>query len=99
MSNEVKMSNAIAFPKTYQGASSQLPKLNLPEPRIWKPKHLADFLGLSVHWVYKRTEGNAEDPIPRIPGVGRLSFDTHSPSFQQWISRQLGYVDTGESNE
>ena len=79
--------------------SDHLPKLGLPGPRIWKPKHLADFLGVSAHWVYKRTETNAEDPIPRIPGVGRLSFDTHSQAFQEWIRRQLGCVDNGESNE
>jgi hypothetical protein len=73
--------------------------LNLPSPRIWKPKHLAEFLGVSIHWVYKRTEASAGDPIPRIPGVGRLSFDTHSQAFQRWMRRQLGYVDTVEGNE
>jgi hypothetical protein len=73
--------------------------LNLPPPRIWKPRHLAEFLGVSVHWVYKRTEASAEDPIPRIPGIGRLSFDTHSPAFRQWISRQLGYVDNESGDE
>lgn len=72
--------------------------LNLPAPRIWKPKHLAEFLGVSIHWVYKRTESGAMDPIPRIPGVGRLSFDTHSPVFQRWMRRQLG-VDTAEGDE
>jgi hypothetical protein len=73
--------------------------LDLPAPRVWKPKHLADFLGVSIYWVYKRTEAAAVDPIPRIPGVGRLSFDTHSPAFQEWMRRQLGYVDLGESDE
>lgn len=73
--------------------------LDLPAPRIWKPKHLAEFLGLSIHWVYKRTETSAGDPIPRIPGIGRLSFDTHSPAFQRWMRRQLGYVDTVERCE
>ncbi len=69
-------------------------------PRIWKAKQLADFFGVSVHWVYKRTAGDAEDPIPRIPGVGRLCFDTQSPSFQAWMDRQLGYViDTGHDDE
>jgi hypothetical protein len=68
--------------------------LDLPEPRIWEPKDLAQFLAVSVHWVYKRTERNAKDPIPRIPGVGRLRFDTYSVPFQQWLLRHLGYVDT-----
>jgi predicted DNA-binding transcriptional regulator AlpA len=50
--------------------------LNLPSPRIWTPQHLAEFLGMSKHWVYKRTQEDAEDPIPRVPGIGRLRFDT-----------------------
>lgn len=73
--------------------------LNLPAPRIWKPKHLAEFLGVSVHWVYKRTETSAEDPIPRVAGVGRLRFDTHSASFQSWMRRRLDGVDTVEGDE
>ncbi|HWN98692.1 MAG TPA: hypothetical protein VNS63_05415 [Blastocatellia bacterium] len=73
--------------------------LNLPAPRIWTPTHLAEFLGVSIHWVYKRTEASAEDPAPRVAGVGRLRFDTHSPKFQSWMRRQLGYVDTVEGDE
>ena len=93
------MSNAIAFPTKLDAVSNRAQTiLDLPGPRIWKPKHLADFLGVSVHWVYKRTEVAAEDPIPRIPGVGRLSFDTHSAAFQKWIGRQLGCVDIGDSD-
>jgi hypothetical protein len=69
--------------------------LTLPEPRIWTPQHLADFLGVSVSWVHKRTMAKAEDPIPRIAGVGNLRFDTASPEFQDWMRRHLGcgYVD------
>ena len=95
------MSNAIAFPTNRDEASKRaLPMLDLPAPRIWTPKHLAEFLGVSVHWVYKRTEAAAEDPIPRVAGVGRLRFDTHSPRFQTWMRRQLGYaIDIGEGNE
>ncbi|MEW6208720.1 MAG: hypothetical protein AB1631_10160 [Acidobacteriota bacterium] len=91
-------SQAIAFP-TRRDVERAQPALDLPGPRVWKPRHLADFLGVSVHWVYKRTERGAEDPIPRIPGVGRLSFDTHSPLFQEWIGRQLGYIDRGDADE
>ena len=65
-------------------------KLQLPGPRIWKPKYLADFLGYSLHWVYKRTKSGAEDPPPRCPGLGRLRFDTESEAFQDWIIRQMG---------
>lgn len=76
----------------------QKPALNLPPPRIWSLKDLAAFLGVSVSWCYKRTQESCEDRIPRIPGIGNLRFDTHHPDFQNWISRQLGYVDRGESD-
>jgi len=62
----------------------------LPEPRIWKPEQLADFFSVSLSWIYKRTESSADDPIPRIQGIGRLRFDTHSSAFQEWLQRQLG---------
>jgi hypothetical protein len=84
------MTNAISFPFKRAGVNGRA--LELPPPRIWKPAHLADFLGLSIHWVYKRTEAAAEDPIPRLQGVGRLRFDTHAPAFQAWMQRQLGYA-------
>ena len=77
-------------------------KLDLPIPRIWTPKHLAEFLGVSISWVYKRTEASAEDPIPRIAGVGRLRFDTQAPAFQAWLRRQgvgLDRVDEGDGDE
>jgi hypothetical protein len=77
------------------GTQSAKPALNLPAPRVWTPQHLASFLGLNVSWIYKRTMEGAEDPIPRIQGIGRLRFDTQSPDFQNWMRRQLGsgYVD------
>jgi len=77
------------------------PDLNLPEPRIWTVKHLTEFLGVSVSWVYKRTMADADDPIPRIAGNSFLKFDTASPHFQDWMRRHLGcgYVDNEVSNE
>lgn len=94
------MSNAVAFPIKRDDLSDRAQsRLELPSPRIWKSAHLAKFLGVSVHWVYKRTESSAEDPIPRVPGIGRLAFDTWHPAFQEWMRRQLGYVDTGDGNE
>ena len=76
------------------------PPLDLPGPRVWTPKHLADFLGVSVSWVYKRTEAAADDPIPRVAGVGRLRFDTQAPAFQAWLRRQgVGNVDEGDGDE
>lgn len=80
--------SAIPFPvKQTREVERPQPDLDLPAPRIWKPRHLADFLGVSVSWVYKRTESAAEDPIPRVGGVGRLRFDTHALAFQQWMRR------------
>lgn len=91
----------IVFPLKHNDTGEQIASLlDLPPPRIWTPKHLAEFLGVSVSWVYKRTQNDADDPIPRVRGVGRLRFDTHAPAFQIWMRRQLGYaIDTGLDNE
>lgn len=100
------MSTIAAFPiKRTDGGAHTQPLLDLPGPRIWGPKHLADFLGVSVSWVYKRTASEAEDPIPRVKGVGRLRFDTHAPAFQAWLRRQgvgsagSDHVDSGGGDE
>jgi hypothetical protein len=76
-----------------------IPALNLPEPRIWDAERLAEFLGVSVHWVFKRTQRKAADPIPRVSGIGRLKFDTANPRFQDWMRRQLGLIDLEGDNE
>jgi hypothetical protein len=81
------------------GSHRVKPDLNLPPPRIWTRKHLTDFLGVSVSWVYKHTMANAEDPIPRMVGISHLKFDTANPLFQDWMRRRLGYVDIEVSNE
>ncbi len=70
------------------------PSLNLPEPRIWDAQRLADYLGFSIHWVYKRCEKNADNPIPRIKGTRLIKFDTWSPAFQAWLIWFLDDVDT-----
>jgi hypothetical protein len=79
--------------------ASAKPDLNLPAPRIWAPQDLADFLRVSLSWIYKRTSDHAEDPIPKIPGIGRLKFDTENPKFQYWMRRQLGYIDSEAGDE
>ena len=66
------------------------PIVALPAPRIWTADDLSHFLRVSRSWIYKRTGTKAEDPIPRIPGIGRLAFDTHNDGFQSWIARHLG---------
>jgi hypothetical protein len=65
--------------------------LDLPAPRIWKLEDLMGFLRVSKPWVYKHTTPRCEDPIPRIPGIGRLRFDTWNPQFQDWMARHLGH--------
>jgi hypothetical protein len=88
-------SNILKMPKIQSAKAA----LNLPEPRVWTPQHLSKFLSVSVSWIYKRTAEDAEDPIPRVKGVGRLRFDTANPLFQDWMRRQLGYVDIEGSDE
>ncbi len=93
MSTGVERERVLRSAPMSQQFWQDIPLLELPAPRIWKPKDLAQFLGVSISWIYKRTEAGAGDPIPRVVGVGRLRFDTHSPLFQSWMRRQLGYVD------
>ncbi|MFL6278385.1 MAG: hypothetical protein ACJ74G_24635 [Blastocatellia bacterium] len=93
--------STIPFPIKRTDASIP-PPLDLPGPRVWTPKHLGEFLGVSKSWIYQRTTSVAEDPIPRIGGVGRLRFDTYAPAFQAWLKRQgVGavHVDEGDSDE
>jgi hypothetical protein len=82
--------NQLMIPSTHQ-----TPDLLLPEPRIWKPEHVADFFGFSVHWVYKQTRKDSPDPPPRCQSFRRLRFDTQSPDFQAWILRQLACYSIG----
>lgn len=75
--------------------------LGLPGPRIWRLKDLAAFFGFTISWAYKVM--SSDDPPPKCPGLKRPRFDTHSPAFQWWVARQLGYcgrsVDTGDISE
>jgi hypothetical protein len=69
--------------------ADDLRDLDLPGPRIWRLKELAAFFGFTMSWAYKIM--SSEDPPPRCPGLRRPRFDTHSPAFQLWVARQLGY--------
>jgi hypothetical protein len=75
--------------------------LALPGPRIWRLKDLAAFFGFTMSWAYKVM--SSDDPPPKCPGLKRPRFDTHSPAFQWWVARQLGYsgrpVDTVDISE
>jgi hypothetical protein len=92
---------AFSIKSNSAGAHTE-PPLDLPGPRIWTAKHLADFLSVSVHFVYKRCESKCEDPIPRVKDMRLLRFDTHSPAFQAWLRRQgvgSDHVDSGDGDE
>lgn len=80
-----------------EGISQQCRQL--PPPRIWQPHHLANFLGFSIHWVYKQTRKDSPDPPPRCSGFRHLRFDTQSPDFQAWILRQLACYSVGLEGE
>lgn len=82
--------SVVRMPETRQ----QQPALNLPEPRIWDAKRLADFLGLSVSWVRKQCEKNATHPLPRIKGTRLIKVDTWSPKFHEWLREFFDGVDT-----
>lgn len=69
--------------------------LNLPAPRIWKTADLSNFLRVHKSWIYKRT-GKCNDPIPHIPGIGVLRFDTWNVEFQDWMARHLGCVEKAD---
>jgi predicted DNA-binding transcriptional regulator AlpA len=60
---------------------------------IWTAKELAEFLGVSIHWVYRRS---AE--IPRCPGIGRFRVNVNNPDFQTWLKSKIGRTDV-DSNE
>jgi len=70
-----------------------------PGPRIWTALDLVKFLRVSVHWVRKRMEKLADDPLPRMPGFRQIRIDTSSPKFRAWLNRQLGNVNNEGSDE
>lgn len=71
--------------------SSRTPQL--AADRLWNVQDLADYLRVSVHWVYKRTREGAIDPPPRCPGIRRLRFNTRDQNFRAWLERQVGAID------
>lgn len=65
------------------------------ESPIWNAKQLADFLGVSVFWVYRRS---AE--IPRCPGIGRFKVNTNNPEFRAWLRSKIGEdIDSDEATQ
>ena len=67
--------------------------------RIWSAADLAEFLGLSVGWVYNHSGPSSSDPIPRCAGLRHLRFDSESKPFREWLLRNLGInVDINENS-
>ena len=56
-------------------------------PKLWMPDDLAEFLGVNVSWIYKRTRTGGPDTIPHIKLGKYLRFDPMSQSFQVWLER------------
>lgn len=53
------------------------------KPKLWTPEVLADYLGVPVSWIYKRTrKKNAPEQIPHIKLGKYVRFDPSSRAFQ-----------------
>ena len=55
-------------------------------PKLWTPEVLADFLGVPVGWVYKRTRRHGPELIPHIKLGKYVRFDPASTEFQDWLA-------------
>jgi len=55
--------------------------------QLLNPQQLADLLGVSISFVYDRTQRNAVDPIPHFKLGKYLRFD--SEQVQQWLSDRI----------
>ncbi len=56
--------------------------------RFWTPAELADYLRVSIRWVYEHTRTNCCDPIPHIKLGKYIRFNPESPAFIAWLQRQ-----------
>lgn len=50
--------------------------------RYWDVDEFAEFLGVSRHWVYKRTQSNGPETIPHSKFGKFLRFDPQSQSYR-----------------
>jgi hypothetical protein len=57
------------------------------KPKLWTPQVLADYLGVPVGWIYKRTRKNGPEHIPHIKLGKYIRFDPQSITFQDWLNR------------
>jgi hypothetical protein len=55
-------------------------------PKLWGPDELADYLGVAVSWIYKRTRKDGPEAIPHIKLGKYIRFDPESAVFQTWLA-------------
>ncbi len=55
-------------------------------PKLWTPEDLAEYLGVTVGWVYKHCRKNCLDRVPHIKLGKYLRFDPESSEFQDWLA-------------
>ncbi len=53
--------------------------------KLWTPEILANYLGVPVGWVYKRTRKNGPEMIPHIKLGKYVRFNPDSKPFQEWL--------------
>ena len=58
---------------------------SVSRPKLWLPEDLAEYLGVPVGWVYKKTRRQGAERIPHLKLGKYLRFDPESPAFQEWL--------------
>ena len=60
-------------------------------PKLWLPEDLANYLGVPVGWIYKRTRKDGPETIPHLKLGKYLRFDPESLAFQEWLARHEAF--------
>ena len=50
-------------------------------PKLWVPEDIAEYFGVPVGWIYKRTRKDGPEIIPHIKRGKYLRFDPESSAF------------------
>jgi hypothetical protein len=59
---------------------------SLNRGRFWTPEDLANYLGVPVGWIYKRTRKNGPELIPHIKLGKYVRFDPESKPLRVWLA-------------
>ena len=54
--------------------------------RFWTPEDLANYLGVPIGWIYKRTRKNGPELIPHIKLGKYVRFDPESQALRVWLA-------------